>query len=134
MRGAYAWRTVIDAGAVFVAGSDFPVESHDPRRGLFAAVARRPAGQDADWSPEERLGREEALAAFTVAPAYVSGDLHRLGTLAPGKRADLAVFDRNLVTCDPESLLAARPLLTLRDGRVTWRDPEADLPGMEEVR
>ncbi len=134
LRGAYAWRSVIDGGAAFAAGSDFPIESHDPRLGLFAAVTRRPPAGGAVWSPEERLGRAEALAAFTVAPAYVSGELHRLGTLTPGKHADVTVFDRNLVTCDPQDLLAARVLLTLRDGRVTWRDPGLDPIPVEDVR
>ena len=134
LRGAYAWRTVVDAGAVFAAGSDFPIESHDPLLGLYAAVTRRPAGGGDGWSPAERLGREEALAAFTVAPAYVSGDLHELGTLAPGKRADLTVLDLNLITCDPELLPTARVLLTLRGGRATWRDPDLAWPFTEETR
>jgi predicted amidohydrolase YtcJ len=123
--GAYAWRSVLDQGVVLAAGSDFPVESPEPLRGLYAAVTRKPAdGSHAAWSPEERLGREEALAAYTAAPAYASGDLHRLGTLTPGKLADFVVFDRNLVTCDPEALLEARALLTVVNGRVAWADRE----------
>jgi hypothetical protein len=127
--GSYAWRSLIDRGAVLVAGSDFPVESHDPRLGIYAAVTRRqPDGTPPEgWSPEERLGREEALTAFTAAPAYVSGDLNRRGTLTPGKEADLVVFDRNLVTCDPEKILTARVLLTLIGGRAFWRDPDGPL-------
>ncbi len=123
--GAYAWRTLVDGGAVFVLGSDFPVESHDPLRGLHAAVSRqdaqgRPVG---GWIPEERLGREEALVAATAGPAYVSGDLAAAGTLTPGKRADFTVFDRNLVTCDPPDLLGARALWTVVDGKTAWKDP-----------
>jgi hypothetical protein len=127
MAGAYAWRSVIDAGAVLAAGSDFPVESHDPRYGLYAAVTRRqPDGTPAlGWSPEERLSREEALAAFTAAPAYASGDLRDLGTLTPGKLADFVIFDRNLITCDPPEILTARTLLTAVGGRLRWIDESA---------
>ncbi len=127
MSGAYAWRSLADRGTVLALGSDFPVESHDPLRGLYAATARR--GRDgnppAGWTVEERLGREEALAACTAAPAYASGDLDRLGTLTPGKQADFTVFDRNLVTCDPERLLDARVLLTVVGGTPAWADPES---------
>ena len=126
LRGAYAWRSIIDTGVVLAAGSDFPVEDPEPVLGLYAAVTRKPVdGTHGAWSPEERLGREEALAAFTAAPAYASGDLHRLGTLTAGKLADFVVFDRNLVTCDPEDLLRARALLTVVGGRAVWIDPQA---------
>jgi predicted amidohydrolase YtcJ len=123
--GAYAWRSIVNEGVVLAAGSDFPVESPNPVLGLYAAVTRKPADGSHDaWSPAECLGREEALAAFTAAPAYASGDLHRLGTLTPGKLADFVVFDRNLVTCDPEDLLNANALLTVVNGRAVWADPQ----------
>jgi predicted amidohydrolase YtcJ len=127
LAGAYAWRALVDAGALFAAGSDFPVESHDPRFGLFAAVTRRAPGSDpaSAWSPDQRLSRDEALAAFTAAPAAASGDRGRLGTLSPGKLADFAVFDRNLVTCDPDTILVARTLLTTVGGRAVYVNPEA---------
>ncbi len=112
---------------MLAAGSDFPIERPDPLLGLYAAVTRR--GTDgtppAGWTAEQRLTREEALVAFTAAPAYASGDLHRRGTLTPGKDADFVVWDRDLVTCDPDELLTARARLTVMGGRVTWRDPDA---------
>ena len=126
LRGAYAWRSIVDTGVVLAAGSDFPVEDPEPVLGLYAAVTRKPIdGTHGAWSPAERLGREEALAAFTAAPAYASGDLHRLGTLTTGKLADFVVFDRNLVTCDPEDLLLAKARLTVVEGRAVWADPSA---------
>jgi predicted amidohydrolase YtcJ len=127
LAGAYAWRSLGSKGVVLAAGSDFPVESHDPRYGLYAAVTRRGVdGRPAEgWSPSERLGREEALIAFTAAPAWVSGDLHQLGTITPGKLADLTIFDRNLVTCDPEAILRARCLATLVEGEPVWLDADA---------
>jgi predicted amidohydrolase YtcJ len=125
VKGAYAWRSVVEEGAVLAAGSDFPIEAPDPVLGLYAAVTRKPAdGSHGAWSPHQCLGREEALAAFTAAPAYASGDLHRLGTLTPGKLADFVVFDRNLAACDPEDLPHARALLTVVNGRAVWADPQ----------
>lgn len=131
MVGAYAWRRLIAGGALFVSGSDFPVESHNPLFGLHAAVTRRqPDGTPPEgWSPDQRLTRDEALASFTAAPAYVSGDLHQLGTLTPGKLADFVVFDQNLVTCDPDRILDASAQLTVVGGRVVWVEPTASFAG-----
>ena len=112
-----------------VSGSDFPVESHDPRYGLFAAVTRAPLeGEPKDgWSPGERLSREEALVSFTAAPAFASGDLHRLGTLSSGSLADFVVFDRNLITCDPRDILLSRTWLTVVNGQPVYVNPESVL-------
>jgi predicted amidohydrolase YtcJ len=125
LAGAYAWRTLIAGGAVLAAGSDFPVESHNPLLGIYAAVSRRqPDGKPVDgWAPEQRLTRDEAIASFTAAPAYASGDLHQLGTLSAGKLADFVVFDRNLVTCDDPMILEARALLTVVGGSAVWVEP-----------
>lgn len=135
LAGSYAWRTLVDKGVVFVGGSDFPVESHDPLLGLYAAVTRRGIdGSPTDgWSPSERLGREEALASFTSAPAYASGDLHQFGTLSPGKLADFAVFDRNLVTCDPERLLDAACQATVIGGRLAWLNETASFASAMQI-
>jgi predicted amidohydrolase YtcJ len=128
LKGAYAWRSIANEGVVLAAGSDFPIEAPEPVLGMYAAVTRKPAdGSHGAWSSTECLGREEALAAFTAAPAYASGDLHRLGTLTPGKLADFVVFDRNLVTCDPEELLQARAVLTVVNGRTVWADPKSSV-------
>ena len=133
LKGAYAWRSIVNEGVVLAAGSDFPIEAPEPVLGLYAAVTRKPAdGSHGAWSSNECLGREEALAAFTAAPAYASGDLHRLGTLTPGKLADFVVFDRNLVTCNPENLLQAHAVLTVVNGRTVWADPQSSIAGAYE--
>jgi predicted amidohydrolase YtcJ len=123
LRGAYAWGSLAAGGAVLAAGSDVPVESADPRPGLFALAAR---GDRGSGTPES-LDREAALAAFTRGAARTSGDGGGPGTLAPGTRADLVVFDRNLVTCKPEALLEARPWLTMVAGKPVWVDPESPI-------
>jgi predicted amidohydrolase YtcJ len=121
LRGAYAWRRFARQRVILASGSDFPVESHDPRLGLYAAATRHSLLTQESWSPEERLSREEALVSFTAAPAYVSGDLSRWGTLTPGKSADCVVWDRNLITCDVEALPQAQVLCTLIGGTVVYQ-------------
>ena len=97
IRGGYAWRRLLDSGAVIASGSDFPVELSNPFHGLYAAVTRQsrdgePAG---GWYPEHSLTRAEALNSFTLAAAYASGQEDRLGSLEPGKWADFIVIDRD---------------------------------------
>jgi predicted amidohydrolase YtcJ len=129
--GAYAWRRLIAGGVILAAGSDFPVESHNPLFGLHASVTRRqPDGTPPEgWSVDQRLTRDEALASFTAAPAYASGDLHQLGTLTAGKLADFVVFDKNLVSCDPDQILKAKTQLTVVGGQVVWLEPTASFVG-----
>lgn len=123
---AYAWRQVLAAGGRLALGSDFPVESADPRLGLYAAVTRqdrqgRPAG---GWLPEERLTREEALRGFTLDAAWSLFLDGEVGSLAPGKRADLVVFARDVMTV-PAAEIPEVPIdLTLVDGRVVYSREE----------
>ena len=117
---AYAWRRFLDRGVMVPFGSDFPVESVDPRKGLFAAVTTRGMvdGQSRVLRPDQRLSREEALRGFTRHAAYAMFAEQQLGTIEDGKRADFTVFDRNLLTCSDDELLTAKVLLTVIDGRV----------------
>ena len=97
--GAYAWRKVLDAGGRLALGSDFPVESADPRLGLYSAVTRsdhegEPAG---GWYPGELLSREEALRGFTLDAAHSLFLEDEIGSLEVGKRADLVVFASDIV-------------------------------------
>jgi len=122
LEGAYAWRKVLAAGGRLALGSDFPVESIDPRLGLYAAVTRQdlaglPAG---GWHPEERLTRDEALRGFTLDAAYSVFWEREIGSLEVGKRADLVVYAKDpLRVADAE--LATVPVdLTLVDGRTVY--------------
>lgn len=93
---AYAWRGLVDAGALLAAGSDAPVESVNPWLGVFAARHRRlPADARGDWRPAQALGILEALHAYTLGPA-LARDASDEGHLRPGARADLAVLNAEL--------------------------------------
>jgi predicted amidohydrolase YtcJ len=92
---------------------------------LYAAVARRtPGGTPAGgWFPENRITVEAALAHFTRDAAYASFEEDLKGTLAPGRRADFVVLSEDVTAGPPETLLSARVLLTVMDGRDTHREP-----------
>jgi predicted amidohydrolase YtcJ len=122
LRGAYAWRSLLATGVLIAGGSDFPVESPNPFYGIHAAVTRRPrAGQDPQWQPEQRMTREEAVRSFTTWNAYASRQEADLGTLEPGKRADLVVLSDDVFTCPEERIPEIRPALTLLDGEIVFR-------------
>lgn len=118
LRGAYAWRSLRATGVVIPAGSDAPVESIEPLRGIYAAVTRQDEhGSPAEgWSPEERLTRSEALRAFTAWAAYASFTEGDLGTLEVGKLADFVVLDRDIARVPAPENLLARVLATVVGG------------------
>jgi predicted amidohydrolase YtcJ len=120
---AYAWRKVLNAGGHLALGSDFPVESPDPRLGLYAAVTRQDrAGKPAGgWLPGERLTREEALRGFTLDAAWSLFLDQEVGSLTVGKRADFVVFAQDPMRV-PVAELATVPVdLTFVEGRVVYR-------------
>jgi predicted amidohydrolase YtcJ len=129
-RGAYAFRTLKDAGAVLVFGSDSPGTNAaryylNPVYGLYSAVARQTLGGEpaGGWFPDQRLTIEEAVEAYTKAPAWASFEEDVKGTLAPGRLADVAVFDTNLIETgrtNPAGLLKAKVLYTVVGGRIVY--------------
>ncbi len=122
LRGAYAWRSLLATGVVIAGGSDFPVESPNPFHGIHAAVARRPRdGEDPRWQPEQRMTRQEAVRSFTTWNAYASRQEAALGSLEPGKRADLVVLSDDVFTCPEDRIPDIHPTLTLLDGKVVFR-------------
>jgi hypothetical protein len=129
-RGAYAFRRLKDAGAVLIFGSDSPGTNAaryflNPMYGLYAAVSRQTlTGEPKEgWFPDQRLTIEEAIEAYTRAPAWASFEEDSKGTIAVGKLADIAVVDTDLTavgTSDPARLLKARVLYTIAGGRIVF--------------
>ncbi len=127
--GAYAWRTQLNAGATLAFGSDAPVESINPLKGIHAAVTRRRAdgtpGPDG-WFPQQRLSVGEAVRAYTLGSAYAAHMEEDIGTLRPGKMADLIVLDRDIFRCDPMDILATCVVGTMVGGEWKHRSTELD--------
>ncbi|HEX9013417.1 MAG TPA: amidohydrolase family protein, partial [Anaerolineaceae bacterium] len=122
--GAYALKTQLQRGAVLALGSDCPVETLEPLAGIHAAVTRRRADGSpgpAGWYPDQRLTVAEAVRGYTWGPAYAAGMEDRLGTLEPGKLADLTVLDRDIFNVDPMDILHLSVLAVVTGGRFAWR-------------
>ena len=117
--GAYAWKSIAATGAPLVFGSDAPVEASDPFAGWAAAFTR--TGADGEpfggWMPQERVTREEALAAYTADGAFAGFAEKRFGKLTPGQHADFVLIDRDPMLATPADLRATRVLETWLSGR-----------------
>ena len=123
LAGAYAWRSLIDAGAIVAGGSDAPVEQGDPRIEFYAAVARKDlkGNSGPDWHPEQKVTREEALKMFTLWPAFASFRENDLGTIAPDKIADFTGFTGDIMKVPELEILTVEPAITVINGKVVWR-------------
>jgi hypothetical protein len=122
--GAYAWRSLLDAGAVIAGGSDAPVERGDPLIEFYAAVARKDLEGKfgPEWRPSQKVSRAEALAMFTSAPAFASFQEADLGTIEVGKKADFTAFSKDIMTAPEAEILTAKTAMTVVDGEIIYRD------------
>jgi predicted amidohydrolase YtcJ len=121
-KGTYAFRSLLDAGAVLAFGSDWTVAPLDPILGIYAAATRRtldgknPGG----WVPEQKITVEEAVRAYTVGSAYAEFAEKVKGTITPGKLADLVILDRDIFNIDPAEIEKVKVKMTIMDGRVVF--------------
>jgi predicted amidohydrolase YtcJ len=126
LAGAYAWQSFLKLGLPVPGGSDAPVERGEPMIEFYAAVARKDirgkAGPDAEWHPEQRVSREEALKMFTLYPAIAAFEESKRGTIERGKWADLTVLDHDIMTVPEAEILATRAVMTLIGGEIVFGD------------
>ena len=123
--GAYAWRSLLATGTIIAGGSDFPVEDANPFHGLHASVTRAPReGEHAGWQPGQRMTRDEAVRSFTTWNAWAAGQERELGSLEPGKHADLIVLSEDVMTCEESRIKDVSPLLTMVGGVVAFTSDE----------
>ncbi len=122
VEGAYAFRSLLESGAVLANGSDAPIEDLDPLAGIRAAVTRtiddRPG-----WRMEEAVTVEQALHATTAAPAWLARDERTRGKLLPGFLADLVVLNRDPVDCPIDELESVEVVATMVGGRWVHNPP-----------
>jgi len=115
--GAYAWRKLIDSGAVVSNGTDTPVEDVDPIKGFHALVTRR-MNSKKTFYPGQKMTREEALRAYTLNAAYAAFEENLKGSLAPGKLADIVVLSKDILTVPDDEILEAEVLYTIVGGKI----------------
>jgi predicted amidohydrolase YtcJ len=119
---AYMWKTLMENGIIMAGGSDCPVESFDPIKGIHAAVTRKDFnGFPKDgWHPEEKLSVYQAICLFSKNIAYMTGDEDILGTLEEGKYADFVVLDKDPFTIEPDNLKDIKVLATYVAGKKVY--------------
>lgn len=123
-QGAYVWHSLIQSGAMVLDGSDTPVEDTNPIAGFYCAVTRDD-GRGQRFFPAQVKTRMEALRSYTWNNAYAVFEDHQLGSLSPGKLADMVVISGNLLTLPADQILRTRVLYTVVGGKVVYERPDA---------
>jgi len=126
IKTTYAFRSLIDAGAVLTFGSDWSVAPLDPLAGIYAAVTRRTidGANPGGWVPAQKITVDEALHAYTAANAYAGFQEDNLGTIEPGKLADLVVLADDVTQIDPTLIADVKVLRTIVGGKEEYRAEE----------
>ncbi len=122
LAGAYAWRSLLDSGAVIAGGSDAPVEKGEPMIEFYAAAVRKSVDGFADenWHREQRVTRAEALRMLTLAPAFAAFQEKERGTIEAGKLADFTVLSADILEIPDAEILRTECVMTVIGGAVAW--------------
>jgi predicted amidohydrolase YtcJ len=120
--GAYAWNTLLQSGASLAFGTDYPIESVNPLRGIYACITRElPQGDPQNvWQPQEKLSIDDCIRAYTAGAAYAEFEEERKGKLVPGMFADVVVFPADITRILPRDLLTTRVSMTITGGRIVY--------------
>jgi predicted amidohydrolase YtcJ len=121
-KGAYAWRSLIDAGSMLAFGTDYQVEPLNPMEGLYAAVARKERlGEEGEgWFPEQKLSMEEAIKYYTLGAAYAQFMEDRKGIIKKGYLADIVITDKDLMTIPENEIMGTKVDYTITGGKVVY--------------
>jgi hypothetical protein len=123
-RGKYAYnlKSILNTGVPMCLSSDAPVADPNPFAGIYSAVTRKRMNKtpEGGWYPEQALGVAEAVRAYTLTPAEASGCDQALGSITPGKLADLVVADQNIFEISPDTIAETKICLTLFDGKIVY--------------
>jgi predicted amidohydrolase YtcJ len=124
----YPFASLHRSGALLAVGSDWPVSSPDPLCGIHVAVTRTPATRSAPWVrdgappflPDQALPLAAILTAYTAGSARVMGIGGRSGLIAPGRPADLAIVNRDILVGEPGEIEHARVTMTIVGGEIVF--------------
>jgi predicted amidohydrolase YtcJ len=121
-KGAYAWRSLVEAGSTLAFGTDYQVEPLNPMEGLYAAVSRKERlGEEGEgWFPEQRLTMEEAIKYYTIGSAYAQFMEDRKGMIRTGYLADIVIVDKDLLTIPEAEIMKTKVDYTITGGKVVY--------------
>ena len=122
LKGTYAFRSLLDSGAVLAFGSDSPVAPINPMWGVYAAVTRRtlddknPDG----WLPAQKISVAEAVRSFTMGSAYAEFQEDVKGSLELGKLADFVMLSDDIFSIDPVRIWDVKVVMTVVNGKIVY--------------
>jgi predicted amidohydrolase YtcJ len=121
-KGAYAWRSLVEAGSVLAFGTDFQVEPLNPMEGLYASITRKDRlGEKGEgWFPDQKLTMAEAIKYYTLGGAFAQFMENRKGIIKPGYLADIVITDRDLLTIPENEIMKTKVDLTITGGKVVY--------------
>ncbi|HET7602194.1 MAG TPA: amidohydrolase [Gemmatimonadales bacterium] len=127
VKGAYAWRSLLETGVIIPNGTDFPVEQVNPFITFHSAVTRQdstgyPAG---GWYPDQKMTREEALRSMTIWPAHAAFQDSIMGSITTGKYADFTVLSQDIMTAPADEILHTHVVATYLGGEAVYQAPAA---------
>jgi hypothetical protein len=123
VKGAYAWKSLINSGSIIPGGSDAPVEDPNPLGGFYAAVTRqRPDGTPFEgWNAPERMSRTEALKCFTIWGSFAAFQEKEKGSIEAGKWADFVVLDDDIMKIEVRKIPDVVVAMTVVGGNVAYK-------------
>jgi predicted amidohydrolase YtcJ len=121
-KGAYAWKSLANAGAALAFGTDYPVEPLNPMEGLYASVTRKERlGEEGEgWFPEEKISMEKAIEYYTLGGAYAQFMEERKGIIKPGYLADIVITNKDLLTIPENEIMKTKVDYTITGGKVVY--------------
>ena len=121
-KGAYAWKSLADAGAILAFGTDYQVEPLNPMEGLYASVTRKDRlGEEGEgWHPEQKIKMEDAIKYYTVGSAYSQFMDNRKGMIKTGYLADIVIVDKDLLTISENEIMKTKVDYTITGGKVVY--------------
>jgi len=117
---SYAWAEFLQRGVTLAFGTDFPVESISPFRGLYAATTRKSESGKEEYFPDQKITMDQAIAAYTAGSAFAEFAEKDKGLIVAGKLADFVVLDRDLTAVVPQKLLETKILRTVVGGKTVY--------------
>lgn len=127
-KGAYAWRSLLDTGAIIAFGTDYSVEPLDPLEGLYAGVTRKDrAGEPGPgWFPDQILTMEETIELYTLGSAYAEFMEERKGMIKTGYLADIVIYNNDLMTIPHDQIMSSKVDYTIVGGKVVYKREDID--------